>query len=183
MTLSALGNKSKIGLCRLPKLRDQAEKQLVGYRERLSQLPQELRFDASTEVLGRITEFSQEFAQMALGNGIEFFTGASMGTAIENDQYSDGGKSFVQKNRATYEKFKVEIRRTAPDFRPFVNWQMYDNPFDSQRYNGGSEEEDEGEDVNGIPRDLSDVRKIIKRQVLLGICAILSYSQFLVLAL
>lgn len=183
MTLSALGNKSKIGLCRLPKLRDQAEKQLVGYRERLSQLPQELRFDASTEVLGRITEFSQEFAQMALGNGIEFFTGASMGTAIENDQYSDGGKSFVQKNRATYEKFKVEIRRTAPDFRPFVNWQVYDNPFDSQRYNGGSEEEDEGEDVNGIPRDLSDVRKIIKRQVLLGICAILSYSQFLVLAL
>lgn len=167
----------------MPKLRDQAEKQLVGYRERLSQLPQELRFDTSTEVLGRITEFSQEFAQMALGNGIEFFTGASMGTAIGNDQYSDGGKSFVQKNRATYENFKVEIRRTAPDFRPFVNWQMYDNPFDSQRYNGGSEDEDEGEDVNGIPRDLSDVRKIIKRQVLLENCAMLSYSKFLILAL
>lgn len=123
-------------------------------------LPPVLQVDASTEVLKRITEFSQEFEQMVLGGDTGFFIGSEIRSKNEVDQYSDGGKSFVQKNRATYEKLKIEIRQTAPDFRPFVNWEQYDDPFESVK----DDDEIPIYGKRGEPKDLLDVKRAIKRQ-------------------
>lgn len=147
---------------RLPNLRDQAEKQLAEYQTRLMRLPPVLQVDASTEVLRRITEFSQEFEQMVLGGDTGFIIGSESRTKNEVDQYSDGGKSFVQKNRTTYERFKIEIQQTAPDFRPFVNWEQYEDPFESVKDN----DEIQIYGKRGEPKDLLDVKRAIKRQAL-----------------
>lgn len=97
---------------------------------------------------------------MVLGGDTGFFIGSEMRSKNEVDQYSDGGKSFVQKNRATYERLKIEIRQTAPDFRPFVNWEQYDDPFESVK----DDDEIPIYGKRGEPKDLLDVKRAIKRQ-------------------
>ena len=85
-------------MCSLPDLRNKAETQLIDYRQRLSELPQALQVDASTEALTRITEFTQEFIHMVYGSGGDFFADAASPNAIAVNMSSDSGKSFVQKN-------------------------------------------------------------------------------------
>lgn len=115
-------------------------------------LPQPLQFDATTEVLARITDFSQELTQVVYGIGTDIFT-------EKKEAPKDGpyGKVFVQTNRATYDQFKREIRKTEPDFRPFEDYKKYENPVRLMR------ESDGGASVQVMdPRDLTYVRQIIK---------------------
>ena len=146
-------------MCSLPGLRNKAETQLADYRQRLSELPQALQVDASTEALTRITEFTQEFKHMVYGSGGDIFADAASPNAIAANMSSDSGKSFVQRNRAVYQLFKIGIRRTAPDFRPFLGWRKFQNPFASLH----EEEDSDGVNTETEPRDLHDVRRAIKR--------------------
>ena len=158
-------------MCSLPDLRNKAETQLIDYRQRLSELPQALQVDASTEALTRITEFAQEFKHMVYGSGGDFFIDAASPNAIAANISSDSGKSFVQRNRAVYQLFKIGIRRTAPDFRPFLEWRKFQNPFASLH------DEEDPDDVNTEtePRDLQDVRRAIKRCEVQQTLTILKY--------
>lgn len=121
-----------------------------------SLLPQPIQFDASTEVLARITDFSQEFTQVVYGIGTDIFT-------EKQDVSRDGpyGKVFVQTNRAIYDQFKREIRKTEPDFRPFDDHTQYLNPVELMREEDGSTS-----DQVVDPRDLTYVRQIIKGYVI-----------------
>ena len=146
-------------MCSLPGLRENAEAQLTECRDCLSELPQALKGDASTEAFSLITEFSQEFSNMVYGIGTDIYADSGSYEKAVVDKPSDGGRSFIQKNRAFYQQFKIAIRRTAPNFRPFPNWNKYQDPFKAIR------DEDDTDNVTLVtdPKDLYDVRRVIKR--------------------
>ena len=143
----------------LPGLRENAEAQLIEFRDCLSELPQALKGDASTEAFSLITEFSQEFSNMVYGTGTVIYADSGSHEKAVVDKPSDGGRSFIQKNRVFYQQFKIDIRRTAPNFRPFPDWKVYKDPFKKVR------DEDDTDKVTLVtdPKGLYDVRRVIKR--------------------
>jgi hypothetical protein len=101
----------------------------------LSMLPAPLTTDPSTEFLLRITKFCADFHAAIFG---------------------EARKALVQHNRHQYDRFKNDIHKTCPDFRPFEDHTKY--------YNPGPFEVGPIERA-GPPLDLHDVQKVIDGSV------------------
>lgn len=139
---------------RLPQLRRQTQEKLDEARMALSQLPGPPLDDGASEVLERITEFCQEVLGTINGT-FELMSGVE-----DSEHRTCCGKSFVRRNRAIYREFKHKIRSTAPDFRPFEDYKIYNKPHfsDPERF-------DSKEGEGSGPRDLSYVRNVIQKSV------------------
>lgn len=79
-------------------MREAVESELFKCLTELDNLPALLTKEPSTEVMLRVSAFSKDIKDTALGR----------------NHYD-----FVQANRARYSSFKFDIEMTAPDFRPF----------------------------------------------------------------
>lgn len=121
----------------LPKLKHDVLRLLDDCRQELSTLPTPVTNDPAAEILLRITKFCGDFR-----------------SAVYGDSY----KQLAQNNRYQYAAFKRAIRKTAPDFRPFVESERYIKPwFPEEDPTNGSP------DPAIKPLDLSDVRRVIKK--------------------
>ncbi|EIN04120.1 hypothetical protein PUNSTDRAFT_138850 [Punctularia strigosozonata HHB-11173 SS5] len=92
----------------LPKLRRTVADLLKENERQLAELPAPPSENPIVELLELVTNFCSELHQTVFG------------------QHED--KRFVQKNRARYSMFKLAIRATAPDFRPFDDYTKYNEP-------------------------------------------------------
>jgi hypothetical protein len=110
-------------------------------------LPEVRSLDPMTEVLGRVNTFCDQL------RGVVSATGRD--------------KSLVHRNKASYAAYKLQIRITAPDFRPFDDPDMYENPEVADGKVKSSDWMSSGR-VWGV----YDVRKTIKRCVSLVSLAI-----------
>lgn len=115
-------------------------------------LPPIITRDPQSEVFIRVNNFSREFAE-----------------SIDARSH----KRYVQGSRALYEQLKLDIRATAPDFRPFPNYTAHPVPSyqcDEDEAEvpswAGSDTESMmiGElDSKARPIDLTEVRDVIKK--------------------
>ncbi|PCH34569.1 nucleoside triphosphate hydrolase protein [Wolfiporia cocos MD-104 SS10] len=85
----------------LPGLKEEVENRLAECSYQIDALPEEIRTDPTSEILGRISGFCTELQGEVYGHNED--------------------KSFVHQNRASFKEFKLKIRETAPDFRPVVD--------------------------------------------------------------
>ncbi|KAI0925406.1 hypothetical protein AcV7_005662 [Taiwanofungus camphoratus] len=128
----------------LPKLREEVQARLCECAHELEKLPKKVTVDPSTEILGRVFAFCNDVKDEVYGK--------------EED------KTFVHRNRAVYKTFKIAIRRTAPDFRPFENTSQYGRPRDLVLKHDDSDEEAET-DTGTDFMDLYDVRRVIQESI------------------
>ncbi|KAI5117486.1 hypothetical protein M0805_009549 [Coniferiporia weirii] len=138
----------------LPKLREQAERELDACLKALSELPEVPKADPSSEVLGHVTEFCQELTAIVFASG----------SALYATQLSDpdvDGKAFVRLNRIRYNTFKRDIRRTCPDFRPFEHHEDYTTP----RYSCDIDRIDSDSEKDSEPHDLLYVQDVIRKSI------------------
>ncbi|TFK32040.1 P-loop containing nucleoside triphosphate hydrolase protein [Crucibulum laeve] len=91
----------------LPKLRQSVDGLLQDCIRDLNALPPLPSRDPVTEILLRVNEFCSDFQK-----------------AVAGEKY----KQLAQMNRARYARFKVDILKTSPDFRPFVDHKEYHHP-------------------------------------------------------
>ncbi|KZS86992.1 P-loop containing nucleoside triphosphate hydrolase protein [Sistotremastrum niveocremeum HHB9708] len=84
----------------LPALRQKVDESLTASTAQLRKLPPPLTMDPSSELLSMITGFSSDAQSHVNG--------------------TDAHVALVQENRSVYRKFKIAIRKTAPEFRPFL---------------------------------------------------------------
>ena len=124
-------------VCSLPSLRRQLDSLLKSCSEELKGLPPPLTNQPSSELLLRISKFCGAFHNVV-------------------DATDD--KAMVRKARERYEKYKLDILETGPDFRPFVTHEGYLKP-------GVPTKEDEPVGSLGGPMDLTYVRQVIKECV------------------
>ncbi|KAF8970895.1 P-loop containing nucleoside triphosphate hydrolase protein [Flammula alnicola] len=113
----------------LPALRQAIEIELAKCSQAISELPRLSTLEPSTEIMLRMNAFCNDISY-----------------AIRGEKY----RSFVQRNRARYLRFKEDIVMTTPDFRPFER------------------ENDWGPDLvvsRTEPRWLSDIRNVIKESI------------------
>jgi vacuolar protein sorting-associated protein 1 len=93
---------------RLPKLRATVAKLIAENAAELELLPKPPSQNPVVELLELVTGFCTELREAVFG------------------KHDD--KSLVHNNRANYGIFKVAIRATAPDFRPFEDYTQYRRP-------------------------------------------------------
>ncbi|KAF7290690.1 hypothetical protein MIND_01309300 [Mycena indigotica] len=131
----------------LPILRQQLSDLVADYTNRLERLPPPPNNDSAAEVLLRINAFVQEYTAAVLGNG---------------------EKKLAQDCRRYYRQFSVDIRKTCPQFIPFV---QSGNPLD---YNQGPPAEPWDDDLPspysnhqsaGVIHNLVDVRRVVRSSV------------------
>lgn len=128
----------------LPKMREDVAAQLNKHRRELLTLPLPATNDPSTEILLRVTKFC-----------------AGLSGAVAGDTHKD----LAQRNRALYHDFKLSVRKTAPDFRPFDDHRKYSSPsYPDEDGEQVSESSSANADGTG-PLDLSYVRSVIKRSI------------------
>ncbi|KZT03107.1 uncharacterized protein LAESUDRAFT_705284 [Laetiporus sulphureus 93-53] len=128
----------------IPKLREQIQAKLQECIHDIEQLPEEVTVDATTVVLNRVSSFC---------------------TDLQGDVYGrNESKDFVHKSRAIYKKFKLTIRQTAPDFRPFIDHSQYVDPgepvSESERYD--KDIQSDKLRSSNPPMDLTGVRHVIE---------------------
>ncbi|KAG8941757.1 hypothetical protein FRC03_003997 [Tulasnella sp. 419] len=93
----------------LPKLREDASKSLQEARNAYSELPPPVNVTNPTaELLNMITTFSNEFHHYTAGS-------------------SNSYASMIQKYKPAFKIFKFNVRKTAPDFRPYTIQEAKDN--------------------------------------------------------
>ncbi|KDQ58274.1 hypothetical protein JAAARDRAFT_206926 [Jaapia argillacea MUCL 33604] len=126
----------------LPQLRVEVTKRLASCERHMTQLPKPLTTDPTNEVLARVTAFSSELRSAVNGEG--------------------NNKGFVQQNRASYLRFKGDIRGTAPDFRPFANYSQYGRPLTPDGSRDGAPQVGREHVQRYKTMDLEDVRQVIK---------------------
>jgi hypothetical protein len=81
--------------------------------------------------------------------------------------YGHGGlKTLIQENRATYDLLRRNIRRTAPDFMPFLDGLKYESL-------------DEELGSARLTFDLPAVRQVIKKYVVSLVCNFLTFETHL----
>lgn len=119
--------------------------------------------DASTEVLDCITSFNQDLASMVLGSTSPDFNSIK-GKSVEELSVE---KTYIQKNRYTYARFKALIRNTAPDFRPFEDFESYTRPpplkSDDEKTDDTLDVDIHSDDLpKVVPHGLEYVRQVIK---------------------
>ncbi|KAF8637496.1 hypothetical protein AX17_002781 [Amanita inopinata Kibby_2008] len=122
----------------LPNLRLQLNKLLSECTDDINSLPPPLEGDANTELLLRVGEFSRAFRD-----------------AVFATEY----KRLARQARERYLKYKTDILRTTPDFRPFENYKEYRRP------ELPSNDLDRLTTFNTSPMDLEYVRQVIKNSV------------------
>ncbi|KZT64693.1 hypothetical protein DAEQUDRAFT_717652 [Daedalea quercina L-15889] len=128
----------------IPQLRKNATTRLAKVNLEIGRLPG-LIGDPMTEVLKRISSFCKDVQADVYG-------------------HSAGKRTFVHRSRSTHRDFKIAIRKTMPDFWPFMKIDGYVNPGDP----GDIENEDKSEvhirsiPLDGPPTSLLRVREVIK---------------------
>lgn len=85
---------------RLPELRQKVDDTLAASTAELKKLPAQLSLDPSSELLSMIGSFS--------GDAKAYVDGTQTRVAL------------VQDNRGIYRQFKIAIRKTAPEYRPYL---------------------------------------------------------------
>ena len=108
--------------------------------DRLSALPPPLQNEPTTEMLLRISDFTKAYHDLV--------------NARDN-------KSLIRKARERYERFKLNILGTSPDFRPWANYQEYTKP-------SLPTDEEKHSYTLASPIDLRYVRKIARQYVCFG---------------
>lgn len=84
----------------LPKIREDALKQLSDCREELARIPPPISDEPATYLLSLLTTFCSEFQTLAHGRA--------------------DAAELIREHRKSYGSFKKAIRRTAPNFVPFT---------------------------------------------------------------
>ncbi|PFH48255.1 hypothetical protein AMATHDRAFT_150299 [Amanita thiersii Skay4041] len=121
----------------LPSLRKQVAELLVQCSEALNSLPPPPN-DPRTEILLRVGELTMAFHDAVMATNV---------------------RVLAQRTRERYLQYKMDLLRTSPDFRPFVEWREYMNP---PLITG---DPDERIKTQLAPMDLEDVRKVIKESI------------------
>lgn len=122
----------------IPILRRQVDALFDNCNQGLSALPPPLQSEPSAEMCFRVNEFTKAYSNVV--------------NATDN-------KDLARKARERYEQFRLDILKTTPDFRPFVNYQEYTKPalpVDEERSN-----------TLARPMDLIYVREIARKYVAL----------------
>ena len=75
-----------------------------------------------------------------------------------------GKRTFVHESRNAHKCFKIVIRKTMPDFRPFENANNYVDPGDPKDVESSDVDEVDKKRISlvGPPMDLLYVRQVIK---------------------
>ena len=130
-------------LYRLPKIREEVQRNLDRCQDELDKLPSAPKDDASTEILKMVNSFCKELGDTIYGTG--------------------DNKTMVQGNRVSYDRFGKSILGTAPNFQPFessLSAEVSDNEAEDRNMS----------DVEGTsstqPIYLQEVRETIKRYLL-----------------
>lgn len=132
-------------MIRLPKLKEQVQAKLAECIQQMSKLPAEVTVDATTEILSRISSFCAD---------------------LRGDVYGlNESKDFVHRTQSAFRTFKLTIRGSAPDFRPFTNPSAYlppsPPPSESDELDGDSQAVyPQGSPAK--PISLDEVRTVIK---------------------
>jgi len=143
----------------LPRLRQEAQAQLLTCKSSLEALPPLITVDPSTETLSRISDFSQQLLAMVAG----------LDLVSAKDNHSS--KEFVQSSRESYQQFKKNIRATAPKFRAFEDHRKYKSHSLKEAEDEGSGSESESfpstqktrMNLTCGPFDLGYVKLVIKK--------------------
>jgi len=99
-------------LARLPQIQDELEKSLMITRDALLQLPKKPSDEPQAEISSLLHEFTSNVARHVEGvptGDLAPFSGSNGRNA----------KGLIQSINAAQEKFRISIRVTAPNFRPF----------------------------------------------------------------
>lgn len=130
-------------LARLPQIQGEVEKSLGKTHNALCELPKKPSDDPWSEISAVLHEFTSDVARHVKGVPISSVTPLS-DLSSERD-----GKGLIQAINTAQESFRISIRVTAPNFRPFVKKDANDKPLHSASFLR-NEEGDEFED------DISD---------------------------
>jgi hypothetical protein len=100
-------------LARLPQIHEELDKSLMRTRDALLQLPKQPSDDPRGEISTLLHEFTRDVARHV--------EGVPIGSIIPSSDHSSGGnrKGLIQSINAAQERFRISIRVTAPNFRPF----------------------------------------------------------------
>ncbi|KAL0571650.1 hypothetical protein V5O48_010308 [Marasmius crinis-equi] len=123
----------------LPGVKQEAEKQLGICKEDLSRLPPPIEEDPATYILNQVIAFASEFGQHVQGG-------------------SGDTATLIQSHRGAYEKFKISIRKTAPNFIPFTDKES-GNEWDEHL----EDEEDKETHTSQKPLNLTGMRIHIEK--------------------
>ncbi|KAG8903486.1 hypothetical protein FRB99_003229 [Tulasnella sp. 403] len=133
----------------LPKLRLDATRSREVTKQLIAKLPPPMSDNPSAELLRMVTSFSLEFRNFS--NGI-----------------SDHA-SLIQKCKPAYEEFRLAIKNTAPDFRPYTQKEKkkyldlttrFKDPEDSSEDEDSEEEGEEHPDQSEEEREEDDIRSL-----------------------
>ncbi|KAF8959975.1 P-loop containing nucleoside triphosphate hydrolase protein [Flammula alnicola] len=92
---------------RLPQIQDELEKSIIATRALLGQLPREPSSDPRSEISALLHTFTSDLARHVEG------------VPDDADSAFGAGIGLIQAIRPAQERFRVSIRETAPNFRPF----------------------------------------------------------------
>ncbi|KAJ8092575.1 hypothetical protein PM082_006900 [Marasmius tenuissimus] len=126
----------------LPRIKQETEQQLKMCKEELSHIPARIEEDPVTYILNAIIAFAGEFQG--------FVQGGSANTA-----------SLIQSHKTEYEKFKVAVRKTAPNFVPFHAGESADG-WDENFEDGSAEDTPQS---TQRPFNLTAMRNHIKKSM------------------
>ncbi|KAL4246136.1 hypothetical protein ABKN59_008971 [Abortiporus biennis] len=129
----------------LPFLRQKSKDSLQEVKESMEHLPPPPSENPATELLRLITGFSAEVGSLV--KGVESY------------------ERLLQNCRPAYSKFKLNIRRTAPDFRPFTSPTDPLISDDNGNHRVDIEEDGHEQSMSSYPLYINDVKAHIERSL------------------
>jgi len=131
----------------LPKIKQRIAQLLLKTLEELGALPPAplLNANATSEILLRVADFCNHVKTLVYGSGVD--------------------KELIQQNRETYKQFKAAIRLSAPDFRPFDDWEECEKPNWDQLELNRFDRSPYQPLLQVAPLDLKGVRDVIKSSI------------------
>lgn len=143
---------------RLPNLRTETMKCLATCEQELAVLPKPIDAEPATYMLGLVTSFVNDV-----------------------ERYVRGGPAagrLIHENRAAFATFKQAIRRTAPNFRPYVTADQTTVHFQNYLGEGEDEGPEDGLLSDMQPFTLTDMQKHIQKSVSLCSCILYLLTSF-----
>jgi len=137
---------------RLPNLRAETMKCLAACEQELAVLPKPIETEPATYMLGLITSFVNDV-----------------------ERYVQGRRAagrLIRENRAAFAEFIQAIRRTAPNFRPYVSADRTTSHFQNFLGEGEDEGPEEGLLSDMQPFTLIDMQKHIQKSVFFCSCVL-----------